>query len=172
MSQEPPVSPATASVSETATEILDDDWLAAPSRRSRSRIGLLAVLTLLVVFLGGVEVQKRWGAGDSATADRPFGRSFSGGSLPSGSFTGLPTTGGGTTASSIPAVIGTVTRIQGHTWTVRDLGGTSHAVQVTARTALTRSLGDATAPIRTGSDVTVQGTPHGRSLTATVITIR
>jgi hypothetical protein len=148
------------SVSHTA---LDADWLAAPSRRSRFRVGALVALAVLLVFLGGVEVQKRWGATDAP--------STTGISFPTGALTRIPSTSS-TTGSSTPAVIGKLVRVKGHTWTVRDLGGKSHRVKVTAMTTVTRSLAQATGPIRTGTSITVLGKTHGDAVAATVVTIR
>ncbi|MGC4113037.1 MAG: hypothetical protein QM747_21990 [Nocardioides sp.] len=167
---------------ETEPDVLDEEWLAAPSRRSRARVGLLLLLAVLLVFLGGVEVQKRWGS-DSTSGT---------GAVPSGAFRGAPTTSGSgtfgspptgasdssdssgaaSTSSTTPAVIGKVTGIHGRTWTVQDLGGKDHTVTVTAETTLTRPLARATGPIRPGSSVTVLGTTHGKAVTATAITIR
>lgn len=186
MSQESPVSHTTVPAAEAETDLLDAEWLAAPSRRSRARVGLVVVLAVLLVFLGGVEVQKRWGSDDPASAGgRPTSGSLpGGGSFPAGGFSGLngggtPTgsqsTSGsrsGTSPGTTPAVIGTLAAIHGHTWTVRDLGGRSHGVRVTDATTVTRSLATATGPIRTGSTVTVQGTTRGGTVTATAITIR
>ncbi len=165
-----------------ATEALGADWLAAPARRSRSRIALVAALAVLLVFFGGVEVQKRWGSADTGagpsagafpgTVTGPPGASFGDapaqqGSSPSGTDSSSTSSGG----TAIPAVIGTLTRIHGHTWTVKDLGGTTHAVKVTSTTTLTRPLDDATARITAGSRVVVRGTVHGRSVTATAVTV-
>jgi hypothetical protein len=163
-----------------ATEVLDPEWLAAPARRSRSRTTLLAVLAVLLVFFGGVEVQKRWGSSDGATGGalpgtltRPQGVTFGGAPTQQGSSPGgadsTSTSSGGTTT---PAVIGTLTRIRGHIWTVKDLGGTTHAVRVTSTTTLTRALDEATAPVATGSHVVVQGTAHGHAVTASAVIVR
>lgn len=154
-------------------DVLDVAWLAAPRRRSRLRSALVVVLAVLLVFLGGVEVQKRWGTSSGSAVAGPSARSF-----PAGGFSGFPTgsttgsTTGATTGATAPAVIGRLTGIHGHTWTVQDLGGTSHRVLVTSATTVTRSLGRATGPIRPGSSVTVQGTTHGHTVTATAVTIR
>ncbi len=185
MSQESPVSHTSTSSSpaEIETEFLDADWLATPSRRSRYRIGAAVVLAVLLVFLGGVEVQKRWGAADSSsTSGRPTGSLPGGGSFPAGGLSGFPTGGSGTTSgttdsgatsgTTAPAVIGTLTLIKGHTWTVKDLGGKSHIVRVTAKTTVTRRLTHAAAPIRSGATVTVQGTTHGDTVAATAVSIR
>jgi hypothetical protein len=161
MSQESPTLDAQA---------LDDQWLAAPSRRSRFRIAVLAALAVLLVFLGGVEVQKRWGTAATNPSARSAASPF-GGSLPSGGFRSQTTPSGATTGAT-PAVIGKVTGIHGHTWTVQDLGGKDHTVTVTARTTLTRSVRRATGPIRTGSTVTVQGSTRGHTVVATAITVR
>jgi hypothetical protein len=187
MSQESPVSHTSPSSAptEAESEILDADWLSAPSRHSRFRIGAVVALAVLLVFLGGVEVQKRWGAGDSSSTSGPPTGSFpAGASFPAGGVSGLPTGGTGTpsgtqdkpttSGTTTPAVIGTLTRIRGDTWTVKDLGGKTHSVKVTATTTLTRSLARASAPIRTGTGtgVTVQGTTQGDTITATAITLR
>lgn len=166
---------------EAETEFLDADWLAAPSRRFR--IGAVVLLAVLMVFLGGVEVQKRWGAGDSSsTSGLPTGAFPTGGSFPAGGLSGFPTGGTGTpsatqsdgttSGTTTPAVIGTLTRITGRTWTVKDLGGKTHSVTVTAKTTVTRSLRQAATPIRTGTSVTVLGTSGGDTVAATAITIR
>jgi hypothetical protein len=185
MSQESPVSHTSTSPSpaESETEILDADWLAAPSRRSRFRIGAVVLLAVLVVFLGGVEVQKRWGADNSsATSGRPTDAFPTGGAFPAGGLSGFPTGGSGTpsatqdngttSGTTTPAVIGTLIRVKGNTWTVKDLGGKTHTVKVGTKTTVTRSLNQATASIRTGTSVTVQGTSHGDTVAATAITIR
>jgi hypothetical protein len=150
-------------------DVLDAAWLAAPRRRSRLRVGLLALLAVLLVFLGGIEVQKRWGAG---TTSRP---AVGGPGAAARAFTGFSSSGVSTPKGSVsttPAVIGTLTRINGRTWIVTDLGGTAHTVELTASTTLTRAASRATRAIHTGSSVTVQGSAHGRTVTATAITLR
>jgi hypothetical protein len=152
---------------------LDAAWLAAPTRRSRGRIVLVTAFAVLVVFLGGVEVQKRWGPTSSPAANDARPAAFSGGALgtpPIGgsSTSGTSSTGGG---ASTPAVIGTLTAVHGRTWTVKDLGGTSHRVKVTTDTTLTRPLGEAWGRVRLGTAVVVEGTTHGHRVTATAITV-
>ena len=56
--------------------------------------------------------------------------------------------------------------------TVQDLGGKAHTVKVTGKTTLTRPITDVSAPLRTGSSVTVTGTTHGRTVVATALTVR
>jgi hypothetical protein len=164
------------------TEVLEPDWLAAPSRRSRSRAVLLVLLAVLLIFLGGVEVQKRWGAAGSASTSTGLGGLPTGGSFPSGGLGDITAGSGAPTqsddgsdspsAATTPSVIGTLTRIHSHTWTVKDLGGKSHTVKVSGKTTLTRPITDVSAPIHTGSSVTVTGTTHGRTVVATAVTVR
>jgi hypothetical protein len=192
MSTTMPTSPPSTPPAHDDTEILDAEWLAAPARRSRLRLGLIAVLTVLLVFLGGVLVQKHWGADSSGTTASGAPSGFPGGgtgSFPSGGFPsgGLPgggsgqsagstgndgTTGSGGSTSATPAVIGTLTAVHGHTWTVKDLGGHAHTVKVTDATTVTRPLGVSSDPIHAGAGITVQGTTHGRTVTATAVTLR
>ena len=77
----------------------DDEWLAAPTRRSRWRSVLVLALAAALVFLAGVEVQKRFGTasgGSAALAGAPAG--FPSG-LPSGGFpSGMAAPGGDTGA--------------------------------------------------------------------------
>lgn len=155
-------------------DALDEAWLAAPRRRSRPRVAMVVALAVLLVFLGGVEVQKHWGASDAAAGGgRPTGLSLpGGGSFPTGGLGGTQAQTGSNAATATPAVIGRVVGIHGHTWIVQDLGGTKHTVTLTDRTTLTRSLKEATGPVRTGSSVTVQGTTHGGTVAATAITVR
>jgi hypothetical protein len=156
------------------TEVFEPDWLAAPTQRSRGRVVLLVTLAVLLVFLGGVEVQQRWGAAASSSTSGP--RTFppgGSGNVTSGS--GTPTQsddGSSPSTSTTPAVIGTLIRIHGHTWTVKDLGGRTHTVEVDRKTTLTRPITDSSTPIRTGSSVTVTGTSHGRTVDATAVTVR
>jgi hypothetical protein len=163
------------------TDVLDAEWLAAPARRSRSRVLLVSTLAVLVVFLAGVEVQKHWGtspggaaggAGPSVTGSGPV--SFQG-APGDGGATGTPGSGSSDTtgtAASAPAVIGKLTAVHRHTWRVEDLGGSTHVVHLTARTTLTRPVSEATRPVRTGSRVVVYGTTSGKSVTATAVTLR
>jgi hypothetical protein len=157
-----------ASEQDLETEALEPDWLAAPSRRSRSRMVLLVVLAVLLIFLGGVEAQKRWGAAASSSTSAGPGVLPTGGSFPGG---GSPPSDPSSSATT-PAVIGTLTRIHGHTWTVKDLGGKSHIVKVTGKATLTRPIADASSPIHPGSSVTVTGTTHGGTVVATAVTVR
>jgi hypothetical protein len=162
------------------TEILDSDWLAAPSRRSRTRLLLLGALAVLLVFFAGVQVQKHWGSDSGSLASAaPNGLATGGfGAFPASGLSGRASSSTGTNGSTgtatptMPAVIGTVSAVHGHTWTVEDLGGHSHAVKVTGTTTLTRPMADSSAPVHHGATVTVQGKTRGHTITATAITVR
>jgi hypothetical protein len=108
----------------------DDAWLAEPRRRSRLRSALVVVLLAALVFLGGVEVQQRWGTSTASAAAGPSGMP-GGGQLPSmARSSGSTSASTGSAAAATPAVIGTVTAADGDTWTVTDLGGAAHQVTV------------------------------------------
>ena len=52
--------------------VLDEEWLAAPRRRSRLRLALAATLAAALCFLGGVLVQQQLGTA-SASSPPPAG---------------------------------------------------------------------------------------------------
>jgi hypothetical protein len=155
------------------TDLLDEEWLSAPSRRSRLRGFLVVLLAAALVFLGGVEVQRRYGA---APASAPAsGPPLLGGSLPAGPTGGGPqaSTSGATGSADEAAVIGTVQSVQGDVWTVKDLGGTLHEVTVSSTVRIVRETSVAASDVETGATVDVAGTTDddGR-LAATTITLR
>ena len=156
---------ATSEPIEVPDEVDDwnEEWLAAPRRRSRWRLGLLLALAASLVFLGGVEVQKRFGsaAGSTAAAGGPTQGGFPSGGFPSGMPSGGPSGAAGGTAPSgdgassgaggttaATQVIGTVVSKRGQVWVVKDLGGTRHRITVTDDTRIVReselSAGDVT----------------------------
>ena len=57
----------------TTSTLLDEEWLAAPRRRSRLRVLLAAALAAALCFLGGVEVQQRYGTETTTTSGLPDG---------------------------------------------------------------------------------------------------
>jgi hypothetical protein len=163
-------------IASPSASMLDAEWLAAPRRRSRLRAVLLVLVVAGLVFLGGVEVQKAFGSnGTSAAASSGFPAGGFGGTVPGGF--GGPAPGGSSTTSSAgtggtPVVVGTVTVAGAHSWTVKDLGGKTHTVHITGTTTITRPLSTATAPIRKGALVAVQGSTKSGRITASSITIR
>jgi hypothetical protein len=166
----------------------DDDF--AP--RPRYRMGALSILLVAVLvaglgFLGGVSVGKNHASTTTATRGGTAARAGGfGGAFPGGEgFAGAAGTAGapaaagaagsttGTTSgtSTIPTVIGTVASISGQTLVVKNLGGTSVTVHMTATTTVTKT---ATAPaLATGQGVSVYSTAAtDKSVTATNITVR
>jgi hypothetical protein len=163
----------------TATAIdndLDDTWITETHRRSRVRWGLVGLLVAGLVFLGGVEVQQRWGAAATGGSGAPAGMTGAmpgGGSFPGaaagGTAGGASSSGASSSGSSgtsataaAPAVIGTVTAAQGTTWTVTDLGGTAHQVTVPAGLR-----------VKSGATVSITGEADASGVvTATAVTVR
>lgn len=173
-------------MSETRTDIdphLDEEWLAAPHSRSRLSAALAAALILSLTFLGGVLVQKHWGAAATGTTAAPSGLpgGFPNGAAPSG----FPQLGGAAPGGSASAgtgnstttgpttVIGTVISIHGTTWVVEDLGGKRHTITVPQDTTVVREQRSSTDTVVKGDTVTVAGTgAAGDSLNASRITLR
>ena len=149
----------------TDDPFLDEEWLATKGPRSRWRIALWAALAVAVVFLAGAQVQKHFGTSSStASAGSP--------GLPRGPGTpaGFPALGGGTTPPSTSAtdagqstasLIGTVTRVKGHTLVVKDFGGATHTITIGADTSITRLAHLNPGDITTGSTVVIE---QGRRL--------
>jgi hypothetical protein len=165
-----------------AGDLFDEEWLSAAPRRSRARMLLLGGLVVAVSFLGGVQVQRHYGASDSAGTSSgglpagmpdgfPAGGAFPGGTT-GGSATGSGQ-GGGAESSADAQVIGTLVAVQGDTWTVKDLGGTKHTITVDAETRIVREEQVDPADVPTGATVDVSGAAGGSGdVTATTITIR
>jgi hypothetical protein len=161
----------------TTDPFLDEQWLATTGPRSRWRIGLLAALAVTLVFLGGAQVQKHFGA--ASTTGAPSGQGFpTGQGIPSG----FPQLGGGSTQpSSAPSgtgqqsasLIGTVTRAHGDTLEVKDFGGKTHTIRIGARTSITRLAKLSAGDITRGSTVVVERGPGSSTNRAvTSITVR
>lgn len=169
----------------------DDDFLPQqPKRVPRLTVALIGVLVLGFGLLGGIWVQKSFGA-QSAAAFPGGGQGFPGGGqgMPGGGMpSGFPGRGGGaggsadggsadggsgnggsgSTADS-PAVVGTVDSVKSGRLTVEDFGGTKHEVKLTDTTTLTAPLDHR--ELKTGDTVSVVGTTAGDTITATAITV-
>ena len=151
----------------------DADFAELPPKRRVPLITKLLLVGILVAagFSGGVMIQKNVGAG-SASAPAAF-PDFAGGPP-----AGFPTGGGNgqgsaTTTGSGPVVVGTVVSVSGDDVTVKDLGGTTHVVHVTATTGLASTGVDWSTSLQTGSTVSVNGTKaDDGSVTATTVTQR
>jgi hypothetical protein len=158
----------------------EEEWLAAPRRRSRLRLGLSALLAASLCFLGGALVQKHLGAEPAASAAGP-GSLPGAGTFPGGvSFEGAPT-GTGSSAGPVQAdpdeeerdaVVGTVVSIDGETWVVEDLGGQRHEVRVTDDAHLVRETGLNPDQVAVGDRVDITGTTADDQLTAEDVTLR
>ncbi len=110
------------------TGMLDEEWLAAPTKRSRSRMTMVALLVAAMCFLGGSLTQKYFGADDSSTAAAGGPGGFPAGvpqGFPGGGAGGFPATSGvGVGTAPVEedpsdSVIGRVLEIKGDTWVVR-----------------------------------------------------
>lgn len=172
--------------------ILDDEDFLPQEKKpvSRLTVTLIGVLVLGFGLLGGIWVQKSFGA-QSAAAFPGGGQGFPGGGqgMPGGGMpSGFPGRGGGaggsadggsadggsgnggsgSTADS-PAVVGTVDSVKSGRLTVEDFGGTKHEVKLTDTTTLTAPLDHR--ELKTGDTVSVVGTTAGDTITATAITV-
>lgn len=165
---------------------LDEEWLAAPHSRSRLSAALAAALILSLTFLGGVLVQKHWGAtGTGSTASpsglpggfpngaAPSGFPQLGGAAPGGPASAGTSQSGSATTTGSTTVIGTVISIHGTNWIVEDLGGKRHTITVPQETTVVREERSSTGTVNKGDTVTVAGTnAAGNSLNASRITLR
>ncbi|GAB3246126.1 hypothetical protein [Nocardioides dilutus] len=165
--------------------ILEEEWLAAPRRRSRLRTVLAGLLAASVCFLGGTLVQKHFGTDSSAAAAGPAGlpeglpEGFpgAGGQLPGGG--GVPTSADGPAdataegaADDAGAVVGTVVGIDGEVWIVEDLGGERHEVLVTDDSDVVRETPLTRDQVAVGDRVDISGTRSDGQLTAEDVTLR
>lgn len=158
--------------------MLDEEWLAAPKKRSRIQLTMVGLLIASLCFLGGSLTQKYFGADDSSSAAQGVPGGLPAG-LPDGfPAGGLPATneGGASTApaedESSDSIIGTVVEIKGDTWVVEDLGGKRHEVTVAKDTDVTRETRITTDDIKTGDRVQVTGTTKAKQLQADSVTQR
>lgn len=147
---------------------------AAPRRwHNKTTLVLAALLFLVGGLLGGIEVQKRWGAtadGAKNRTDLPAGRG-------SGRFPGAagPPTGagpGGDTPSAAAAgATGTVKLVDGATVYVQTADGSVVTVRTNAETTVRASQRSALTDLKAGDAVTVQGAADAEgTVTATTVT--
>jgi len=172
-------------------DLFDEEWLATDKKHHRLRTALVVLLLASCVFLAGALVQKHFGssssgsaatsaAGGSGLPSLPEGGGFPGGSFPtggagaSGDATSSPGDSAGQSDTTAPAVVGTIKKISGSTWTVVDFGGNAHRVRVGDQTQVTHPLGSGDDDvIRVGADVSVVGeTADSGLVTATAVTFR
>lgn len=161
--------------------MLDEEWLAAPRKRSRLRLVMVAGLIVSVCFLGGALAQKHLG-GDDAAASGPAGfpagmpEGFGGaaGGLPGAAPQGTGTSSAEpvSEAGSDDQVIGTVIEKNGDVWVVEDLGGKRHEVTVAEDTQVVRESRLTPSKVKTGDRVQISGATRGGRLRAADITLR
>ena len=159
------------------TDTDDADFAELPPKRRVPALtkGLIVGILVVVAFGGGVMIQKQHDAG-SASASSGF-PSFAGG-IPAGAGAGGSgaSTGGasaGSTAASGPVVVGTVVGVAGNDVTVKDLGGSTHVVHVSATTGLATTSVDWSTSLKPGTTVSINGTKaDDGTITATTVTQR
>ena len=156
--------------------MLDDEWLAAPKKRSRLRTLLVVALAAAVCFLGGALVQKHYGTASTSAADAGPG-GFAGGQLPEGlaeglAQGGLPADVGTATDDDSQSVIGEVVEVRGDVWIVEDLGGNRHEIQVGDATDVVRESSIKPSQVKVGDPVDITGTDNDGRLQADEVTLR
>ena len=163
----------------------DADLAELPPRRRVPTITKVLLVGILVAagFSGGVMIQKNVGA---SSANSPTGFPDFAGGPPAGFLTGAGAGAGagagggggggggqGSTAVSGPVVVGTVVSVSGNDVTVKDLGGATHVIHVTATTGLATAGVDWSTSLKPGTTVSVNGTKaDDGSVAASTITQR
>lgn len=159
--------------------MLDEEWLAAPRKRSRLRLVMVAGLIASVCFLGGALAQKHLGADDAAASGAGGLPAGAPEGFPAGGFPSAAPQGTGTSPTEPDAgadaedqVIGTVIEKNGDVWVVEDLGGKRHEVTVANDTEVVREAKSTPAKVKTGDRVQITGVTRGDGLRAADITLR
>lgn len=176
VSHRPDVPEGTAPQS-AMTDADDADFAELPPKRRVPVLtkGLIVGILMVVAFGGGVMIQKQHDA-SSASASSGF-PSFAGG-IPAGAGAGgggasNGGASGGSTAASGPVVVGTVVGVAGNDVTVKDLGGSTHVVHVSATTGLATTSVTWSTSLKPGTTVSVNGTKaDDGTITATTVTQR
>lgn len=167
--------------------MLDDEWLAAPAKRSRVRAVLVVALAAAVCFLGGALVQKEFGTASASEAAGPAG--LAGGQLPEGLPEGMGPGGvpgglpggvpggsedpSGTSADDAGgSVIGEVVEVRGDVWVVEDLGGERHEIKVGDDTDVVRETNVESGQVKVGDPVDVTGINSDGRLQADEVILR
>jgi len=161
------------------TDMEDADFAELPPRRRVPLLtkGLIVGILMVVAFGGGVVIQKQH---DASSASTSTGFPSLSGGIPAGAGAGTGSGGagnggasGGSAAASGPVVVGTVVGVAGNDVTVKDLGGSSHVVHVSATTGLATSSVDWSTSLKPGTTVSVNGTKaDDGTITATTVTQR
>lgn len=148
-------------VIEEDTALAEELAAAAPMRWwNRTTVALSAIVLLVGGFVGGLEVQQRWGSTEAAaeTPTRGPGRYFA----------GAPTT---TTAAT--GTTGTVKLVNGTTIYVETENGEVVTVKTDGKTTVATASKGKLADVKAGQSITVQGaTGTDGIVTATSVTAR
>jgi hypothetical protein len=151
----------TAVHSETPTAAREGLAAELLARRRKKLPAFTAALALAVAvtggLVGGVEVQKHWGAStSSATSARAavFAARARGGASGVSGAGGFPGFGGGAATGTT----GTVTLIKGSTLYVTDASGNTVLVHTTAGSAVQKTVAGTIKTVHPGDSVTVTGT--------------
>jgi len=176
VSHRPDVPEGTAPQS-AMTDTDDADFAELPPKRRVPVLtkGLIVGILMVVAFGGGVMIQKQHDA-SSASASSGF-PSFAGG-IPAGAGAGgggasNGGASGGSSAASGPVVVGTVVGVAGNDVTVKDLGGSTHVVHVSATTGLATTSVTWSTSLKPGTTVSINGTKaDDGTITATTVTQR
>lgn len=172
-----------------AVDVVDDyDYVYDTDEPHRTwpkiTLALFVGVLMAVAFTGGVLAQKRNDTGlASAATSLPAGfpAGFPGGGAAGGGGalggTGPAVDGTGTTgaATTGPVLIGTVVAVSGAatTFTVKDLGGTTHTVTTTGTTTVTKQVQKKVTDLAAGDTVSINGKrATNGSVAATALTIR
>lgn len=173
-----------------ADDLGDKLAVRAPQRYvTRTTIALGSVALLVVGFLVGAQIQKRYGtssgAGGAASGARSFARSgampsgmaFPGGGLPGGSgASAAPGVGregaaSGLTGGGSGATTGTVKLVDGTTVYLQTSDGQTVTVHTSSSTTVQAATKAALSDLAAGAQVSVEGTPDGSGvITANKIT--
>lgn len=160
--------------------MLDEAWLADPSKKPRLRVVLVACLAASLCFLGGALVQKQFGTAGGAVSMGPGGGAMpagmpdvmSGGmpgGMPGGAAAPSDSAGESDTSS---AVIGKVISISGGTWTVENLGGKRQKVTISDSTTVVRESDVEADQVKVGDAVDISGKASGDQIDARKVTLR
>jgi hypothetical protein len=147
---------------------------AAPQRWwNRGTLVLGAVALLLGGFLGGLQVQKHWGAAATASSNRAGfagGNRNAGGGYPGFPGAGTGRAGAAPTASAAAATTGTIKLVDGGTIYVQTPDGDVVTVKTTGQTSVRTAAPSSLKNLRAGQSVTIQG-PAGTDGTVTATSV-
>lgn len=168
-------------VSPFAGDLGSDLAAAAPRRMTRSTLFLAAGVVLVAGFVGGIEVQKHWGATASAATGFPSagqnrragnGTDGSGGTSGGvrGSFPqGMPGAAQGGSSGAGGTTLGTVQKISGNVIYLRTVSGQTMKIKATGSTKVQVSAKGSLGDLKAGVTVVVRGSTGSGGMTATSI---